>query len=341
MAKACIAVDGMGGDFGCAEIAKGVAWLSRNSEGRILLTGDLEQLRSCLAAHSHDPNQIELIASEGAIPMDAKPRQALDDNPRASLPLAASLVAAGDADALVSAGNTGVVILSCARHFQRLPGVRRTALAAVYPTREKHGPQGDPFSLMLDVGANLRVSAEDLVSFAIMGSAYASVVSENPSPSIALLNNGSEASKGPEEYREAYRVLEQRDDLRFIGNVEGLDIPRGTADVVICDGFTGNIVLKMLEGVSETVKGLAKYAYRDRMSWKLGLMLLSRGIKQLKEVTDWRQYGGAPILGFDQLCIKAHGRSNGRAISNAIKVARKAAEADLSHNIAQRLRGQS
>lgn len=329
-----IAIDAMGGDHAPEAIVEGVAWLSLNTEGHTLLVGDEEAIKRCLDATKHNSSRLDVVAADGVIPMDAKPREALDQQPRASLPLAAQMVHAGEADALVSAGNTGAVILSCARHFQRLQGVRRTALAAVYPTEQNHGPGSDPFSLMLDVGANLRVSADDLVAFALMGSAYASVISNNPQPTVALLNNGTEANKGPAELVEAYQRLKAHPGIRFLGNIEGLDIPAGTADVVVCDGFTGNVVLKMLEGVNETVKRLARMAYRDRLSWKLALFLLGTGIKKLKKLTDWRQYGGAPILGFDRLCIKAHGRSTPRAISNAVKVARKAAQSKLEERIA-------
>ena len=334
---AVIALDAMGGDHAPEAIVKGVSWLSRHSEGEILLVGERDAIQRELDKHSHNEKNLSIIEAEGVIPMDAKPRVALDALPRASMPLCAQLVASGEAGAFVSAGNTGAVILSCARAFKRLPGVKRTALAAVYPTEQGHGPRGDPFSLMLDVGANIRVSASDLISFALMGAAYASVISDNPSPRIALLNNGTESNKGPPELVEAHRLLSARDDIHFMGNIEGVDIPKGTADVVICDGFTGNVVLKMLEGVNETVQRLARYAYRESLSWKLALALLGRGIRELKNLTDWQQYGGAPILGFDHLCIKAHGRSSGRAISNAIRVARKAVDSGLSERIASLL----
>jgi phosphate acyltransferase len=332
-----IALDAMGGDDAPEAIIKGAAWLSNNSDGHILLVGDGDRIRAELSRRSHNESNLSIVEAQGVLPMDAEPRQALAELPRASLPLAAAMVASGEAQALVSAGNTGAVILSCAQAFNRLSGIKRTALAAVYPTEQRHGPKGDPFSLMLDVGANIRVSASDLVAFALMGSAYSSVISENPNPKVALLNNGTESSKGPSEVVEAYAALSQRSDINFLGNIEGVDIPRGTADVVICDGFTGNVVLKMLEGVNETVTRLARYAYRDRLSWKVALALLSNGIRELKNLTDWQQYGGAPILGFDSLCIKAHGRSGGRAISNAIRVARKAVDSGLGPRIADLL----
>ena len=194
-------------------------------------------------------------------------------------------------------------------------------------------------ALMLDVGATLNCTAEDLKGFAVMGSAYSRIISDIGRPRVALLSNGSEANKGTPNIVEAHAALaafsagDGRNALEFAGNVEGLDIPRGTVDVVVCEGFVGNVVLKMLEGVSEVVSDLARDAYARRFLWRLGLTKLSQGIRQIRTKTDWKQYGGAPVLGFDQVVIKAHGRSNARAIRNALKVAAKAVDRDLSGEI--------
>jgi glycerol-3-phosphate acyltransferase PlsX len=212
--------------------------------------------------------------------------------------------------------------------FEKLKGIRRAALASVYPTGARHGPKGDPFALMLDVGATLTSSADDLVGFALMGSAYSSIISEIQHPRVALLSNGTEPNKGTEAIREAHQRL-LASSLHFAGNVEGLDIPRGTADVIVCDGFLGNVVLKMLEGVSEVFADIAKEASSRSLQWRLGLSILGTGLRELRRRTDWKMYGGAPLLGFDQVIIKAHGRSEARAIRNAIKVAAKAVSGDL------------
>jgi glycerol-3-phosphate acyltransferase PlsX len=186
---------------------------------------------------------------------------------------------------------------------------------------------------MLDVGATLNCSAEDLVSFAVMGSCYSRVISEIDRPRVGLLSNGSEPTKGTPAIVEAHGLLRAMPSVEFAGNVEGLDIPRGTVDVIVCEGFIGNIVLKMLEGVSEVAKGLAKSAYGEKLSYKLALGVLSKGIKKIKDLTDWKQYGGAPIVGFDKCVIKAHGRSNARAVRNALKVAAKTVEKRLADQI--------
>ena len=330
-----IAIDAMGGDFGVATIVEGCAQASMSLTSQLILVGHEPEIKDTLSRHPHRSDRIEIVHCDQQIPMDVKPRRALRDYPEASLPRAAALVGRDRAaDALISAGNTGAVVLSCAKFFERLEGIRRTALAAVIPTQSTHGSKFDPFSLLLDVGATVDVSSVDLVNFATMGAAYASIISQNSRPSVALLSNGSEPNKGRREIIEAHKSLSENKDINFIGNVEGVDLPRGRADVVVCDGFTGNVVLKMLEGVSETAIDLAKYAYRRKLTWRLAFLLLASGLNQVKDVTDWQQYGGAPILGFDQLCIKAHGRSSPRAIRNAIRVAEKCAEQKLTQKIA-------
>ena len=334
-----VAIDAMGGDHAPDEIVRGVAQLSLEApQVQVLLVGDEEALGERLSRMRHNPERIAVHHAPSFVGMADAPGAALDAHPDASIVVAAKLVADGAARALVTAGNTGAAVLACSRIWRRIPGVHRAALASVYPTELRRGHKDDPFSLILDVGATLDVSPEDLVSFAIMGAAYAARISGNPRPRVALLSNGAEAGKGPPEIVEAHRLLKDATDLNFVGNIEGIDIPRGTADVVVCSGFVGNVVLKMLEGISETVVRLASYAYKERLIWRAGLMMLSGGFSRLKEITDWEQYGGAPVLGFDHLLIKAHGRSRARAIVNAAKVAAKATQADLASDIEEGLR---
>jgi glycerol-3-phosphate acyltransferase PlsX len=333
-----VAVDAFGGDHAPDGIVRGVAAVSLEAPHvQMLLVGDAPRVTRLLASLRHDPERIAVHHAEDHIRMDERPRDALTARPNSSISVAARLVGEGAASALVSAGNTGAGVLACSQAWKRIPGVRRAALAAVYPTELRRGEKDDPFSLILDVGATNEVTADDLVGFALMGSAYAARIAKNPRPRVALLCNGTEEMKGPPEIVEAHRLLKVHTSLNFVGNVEGVDIPKGTADVIVCSGFVGNVVLKMLEGVSETVVGLARYAYKERLAWRIGLMMLSGGIKRLKQVTDWEQYGGAPLLGFDRLFIKAHGRSKSRAVANAIKVAAKAAQAGLGDEIQQAL----
>lgn len=329
-----VAVDAMGGDNGVDAVVEGAAQLSREERPvGVLLVGDQAAISASLAKHRYDPSWIQVVHADGCVAMTDDPREALDRMPDCSVRVAARLVAEGAADALVSAGHTGATILASGQVFGRLPGVRRAALASVYPTEQRHGTSQDPFALMLDVGATLNATAEDLVGFAVMGSAYARIISDNDNPRVALLSNGTEPNKGTAAIIEAHQILRGMPNLNFAGNVEGLDIPRGTVDVIVCEGFLGNVVLKMLEGVSEVVADLAKDAYARKFLWKLGLTMLSQGIRQLRTMTDWKQYGGAPVLGFDHVVIKAHGRSNARAVRNAIKVAAKAVDRDLAGQI--------
>ena len=337
-AACTIALDAMGGDHGVITAVRAASQISLGRQIAVLLVGDRPRIEAELARDRYDPAFLSVHHTDQAVPMEASPREALEALPRASILVAAQLVADGAAHALVSAGNTGASVLACARSFRKLDGVPRTALAAVVPTEQLRGEKADPFSLVLDVGATTHVDADTLVAFAHMGSAYASCISKNARPKVALLSNGSEPTKGPPEIVEAHRRLAADPRIEFIGNIEGVDLPRGIADVVVTEGFTGNVVLKMLEGISETVIDLARYAYRSKLAWRLGLFMLRGGIVQLKQITDWQQYGGAPILGFDKPFIKAHGRSNVRALANAIKVANKAVQSHLCERIETQLR---
>jgi len=339
MARTRVALDAMGADQGVGPVVQGAAELSLDDrhETEVLLVGNAQAIDRTLREHRHRRDRLQVVDAPSFVGMDEKPKLALDEKPACSLLTAARLVRDGEADVLVSAGNTGAVILGASRTFARLPGVRRVALAAVHPTVQAHGPKNDPFALMLDVGATLHCGTDDLVAFAVMGAAYSRVISDIRCPRVGLLSNGSEPHKGTPAIVEAHGRLRNIRGFEFVGNVEGLDIPRGTVDVIVCEGFVGNIVLKMLEGVSEVAKELAKIAYGRSLRYKLALGMLSGGIKQIKNLTDWKQYGGAPIVGFDHLVIKAHGRSNARAIRNALKVAAKTVEGRLVDQVREGL----
>lgn len=328
-----IALDAMGGDLGVEATVDGAAALSlEDVDIRVVLVGDADRISARLEQVAYDPRRIAVAAATGAVAMDEKPAEALDRLPDCSILRALSLARAGEVDGVVSAGNTGATILATGRTFERLPGVRRAALASVYPTQQRHGPRRDPFALMLDVGATLTATADDLVGFAVMGSAYSQIISEIESPRVALLSNGSEPNKGTPAIVEAHERL-LRSGLNFAGNVEGLDIVHGAVDVIVCDGFLGNVVLKMLEGVGEVAVDLARKASDRSLQWRVGLSMLGGGLQRIQKLTDWKSYGGAPVLGFDAVVIKAHGRSESRAIRNAIKVCAKSVRGDLPGRI--------
>jgi phosphate acyltransferase len=328
-----IAVDAMGGDFAPDEVVKGVAQASVATDIQCTLVGDERQIQAILNAVAYNPENIAIHHTGGVIGMADDPKTAVAQKRNASILVAARLVADGQADALVTAGNTGAAVLACAQHFKTIRGVHKAALASVYP-RQTEYPAQDQLALLLDVGATVRCDATELVQFALMGNAYARLVSKVPSPRVALLNMGSESTKGGEVLTHAYRRLKTIPDMNFIGNVEGNDLAKGKADVIVCEGLLGNVVLKLLEGLSEVVVDLAGTARRENWRWKLGLMMLASGFGKLRDLTDYTAYGGAPILGFERLLIKSHGRSQARAVANAIKVSAKAVRDGVTGEIA-------
>jgi len=331
-----IAVDAMGGDLAPIEIVKGVARATFESPTRIILVGDQSQIQPILNQHPHQSAQIEIVHTDEFITMTDMPREVVRRKPNASMILAARMIAEGRAQGMVSAGNTGAYVLTASMTIPRITGVKKTAIAAVYPTRNAQ-KRDDHFALLLDVGANVHCNAEDLVQFALMGKIYASVVKGIDDPTVALLNMGKESFKGGELLSTVYQTLQNSPLINFIGNLEGDDVMKGLADVVVTEGYVGNIVMKTVEGVAEIMRHMGRYAFKRRFLWRLGLIALSSGIKQLKQLTDYSEYGGAPLLGFKEIVIKAHGRSKAKAITNAIKLAAKSHRDDICGRIAREI----
>jgi len=330
--KIKIAVDVMSGDLGPEAAVKGAGQETMENPTHLLLVGDEKIIKSVLEKTPHKPEQIEILHAPDVITMEDSPKDAVEKKPQSSLVQAVKAAADGKTDAVVSAGNTGALIVCCSKLIPRIEGVRKTALSAVYPT-QKATPSGDRFALLLDVGATLINEPEDLMQFALMGKAYASTISKVESPSIGLLNIGTEPHKGGERLVKAHQYFSNHPGLNFYGNVEGCDIPVGVCDVIVCDGFVGNIALKLAEGFQNVMKNVGKAAFQQKLTWMLGIILLGSGLKQLKKATDYSEYGGAPILGYERLCIKAHGKSNAKAIKNAIKVAAKAVYGNVGQKI--------
>lgn len=328
-----VLVDAMGGDHAPVEPIRAAAEVSRSTQIHVVLCGDPAVIERELAAVEHVAARIEVLAASGVIGMDEKPRDAIAAKPDASLCVAMRALGDGKADALVSAGSTGALVLASSQWVPRIEGVERAALAAVYPTQQRANNR-DRFALLLDVGATVHCRPKDLLLFAYMGHAYASRISKVDRPTIGLLNMGTEATKGGETLVAAHQLLLDEPRLNFIGNVEGNDIPLGKADVIVCEGLLGNVALKMAEGTGELFRNLGTWAFKQSLMWKLGLLLLSSGLRRLKDLTDYSEYGGAPLLGFTRPIIKAHGRSSARAIGNAIKVAAKAARDGVCTEIA-------
>ncbi|MFC2088521.1 phosphate acyltransferase PlsX [Calditrichota bacterium] len=327
-----IALDAMGGDHAPGEIIRGaVLAAEQNSDIEIVLIGDEGIIKDELKKTA-SKIPFEIIHTNEWVLMDDDPKEAIKNKENASINIAARMVNAHEVNAIVSAGNTGATILAAAKHIPVIEGIERTALATIYPTA-KFEKSKSGFALMLDVGATLKCTAKQLVHFAFMGNFYLSEVMGILKPRIGLLNIGEEETKGGSELKKTFHLLQSADELNFIGNVEGKDIPMGVADVVVTEGFLGNVVLKMLEGVADVVKQTGIYAFKKKLSWKIAMTLLAPGIKKLKRRTDYTEYGGAPILGFKRLAIKAHGRSNAKAISNAIRVAANSSKQNICTKI--------
>lgn len=327
-----VAVDAMGGDFGPTAIVEGVARASLETDIQAVLVGDERRIQEALDAVSYNAEQIAIEHTGEWIEMGEDAKTALRKKRRASISVATRLVAAGRADAVVTACSTAAAILACSDHFELIQGVRKAALASVYPRQTEHMDQ-DALALLLDTGATVRCDAIDLVQFALMGSTYARHVSKVTRPRVALLNMDADESTGDEVLVEAHRWLRRLPRLNFVGNIQGNELARGHADVIVCEGLLGKVVLKSLEGLAEIVDDLSGVARRENWRSKLGLTLLAGGFGKLRDLSGHAAYGGAPILGFTNLLIKSQG-SSALSIQNAVKVAAKAVRDDVTGGIA-------
>jgi glycerol-3-phosphate acyltransferase PlsX len=245
--------------------------------------------------------------------MGESPLTALRRKKDSSIKVAIELVKSGDADAMVSAGNSGVVMATALFLLGKLPGVERPAIAAVMPTLKG-------CFVLIDAGANVDCRATHLLQFAVMGEAYARNIFNIEHPKIGLLGIGEEDAKGNELTREAFKLLKDA-SINFIGNIEGKNIFMGDADVVVCDGFVGNIALKISEGLAETMAKMLKREISERSTGRIGYLFLKSALRSFKKKTDYSEYGGAPLLGISKPCIISHGRSTAKAIKNAVKLA--------------------
>lgn len=311
-----IAVDAMGGDHAPHEIVLGALESARQVSFEILLVGDTEQIEALLPTRGRPANLIVHHASQ-VITMDDAPVMAIRRKRDSSLVVAAKLVKEGKADALVSMGNTGAVGVVAKLLWGGLPYVDRPAIATVLPTYAGR-------CVLLDSGATVDCSPRQLLDFALMGQIYAAQVLEIPNPRVGLLNIGEEATKGNSLTKEAYQLLQTQLRDEFVGNIEGKIFYEGLADVVVCDGFVGNIFLKTSEGVAEMVMKVVKEELTRNPLNKLPLALLRSSFGRIKRRLDYREWGGAPLLGVDGVCIIGHGRSDRYAVRQAIAVAAQA-----------------
>jgi glycerol-3-phosphate acyltransferase PlsX len=322
-----IVVDAIGGDYGLEVVVPGAIAGARRARVGLLLSGPEATVRAALAGVDADGVEVELLEAPDTIAMDEHPAQAVRRKPRSSIVVAMEAVKAGDASAMISAGNSGAVMAAALMVLGRIPGIERPAIAGFIPTRTGS-------CLLLDLGAVTDPKPEHLVQFAQMGSLYVARALGIERPTVGLLSNGEEPSKGNQLVREVYPLLTAAAGVNFVGNVEGGDITRGVVNIVVTDGFTGNVALKVAEGVASFVGDLLRAEVTATMARKAAALILRPAFRMARQRMDYAETGGAPLLGIDGTVIIAHGRSNQTAIANAVVVARQSAERDLTPAIA-------
>src|SRR5271155_2162741 len=325
-----IALDAMGGDHAPRAEVEGAVLAARELGVSLVLVGIEEKVRQELNRHRHRGLPIEILHAAEVITMSDSPSQAFRRKKESSMHVAARLVRDGKADALVTAGNTGAAMTVARFVLGTLPSVDRPALAAAFPNMK------EKVSVILDVGANVDSKPEQLVQFAVMGEIYYRTIWGVRKPRVALLSIGEEEMKGNELTREVANRLKQA-SFNFTGNVEGRDVFRGDVDVIVCDGFIGNIALKISEGLVEHIGGMLKKAIKSSLSSQVGYVLSKKAFDSFRKRTDSSEYGGAPLLGVNGITIIGHGRSNALGIKNAIRVASELCRTRFNEKLEQEL----
>ena len=324
-----VAIDAMGGDFGPKPIIEGVVEALKIKNFEAILVGDETEIKKYLPEKFY--NKVSFINSTDYIKMDEHATDALKRK-ESSIYKAIELVKKKEADAVVSAGHSGATMSLATLRIGRIKGIKRPAIATFMPTIKKE------YTIVLDVGANVDSDSENLYQFALMGEIYSKEVLNHQNPKIGLLSNGEEDVKGNSITKEAFSKL--KNNPNFYGNVEGNDIFKGKVDVVVCDGFVGNILLKTSEGVAETIISLIKEEVRKSgLISKVGALLMKKVFKVLKKSIDYAEYGGAPLLGVNGCVIISHGKSNAKAIKNAIFQAINYTESDITSKIETKIKG--
>ena len=324
-----IALDAMGGDHAPQEtVLGGLQALEQYSQvEKIYFVGQGDKIETVLAQAPHvEQNKIEIVEASEVIEMADHPATAYRRKKDASITVATRLVKEGAADAVVSAGSTGGQMVAALFGLGRIKGVSRPAIGCIIPTMAGG-------RLLVDAGANTNVDVENLVQFAQMGSIYMNSVMGIAAPKEGLINNGSEETKGSELTQAAYQRLAELSDINFIGNIEGRDVPAGVADVMTCDGFTGNVVLKTMEGMAKVIMTMLEQEVMASMRCKTGALLMKPALRSLKHKMDYAEYGGAPLLGVNGVSVVCHGSSKAKAISKAIEVACHCCESNFVEKI--------
>lgn len=325
-----VALDAMGGDDAPRTPVLGaIAAANEWPDIAIVLIGDERKIARIISGDR--PSNVTVVHTEEVIGSDEEPVRAVRRKKAASLVKSCMLVKAGEADVAISAGNTGALMAAGLLALGRIRGIERPALAPVFPTIRERG------MLVLDVGANMDAKPEQLAQYALMGSIYAKQVLQFPKPRVGLLNVGTEAAKGNSLTKAAYPLIEAQ-PLHFVGNIEARDVLSGVCDVLVCDGFVGNILLKSVEGVAGTFFSVLKEQMTRTLASKLAASVLRPGLSQFKNKMDYTEYGGAPLLGLNGAIVKSHGASNEKAIKNAIDYAQKFVRSQVIRRIRTNLK---
>ena len=325
-----IAVDAMGGDTAPGLVVDGALAAARHLDLGVVLVGPVSRIEAQIERRAGvDPSRVRLVEAGAVIDMAESPTAALRRKPNASIKVAADLVARGEAAALFSAGHTGATVMAAHGAFGMIPGADRPALAATIPTRTRP-------AILLDVGASVECRPAHLLQFAAMGSVYARVAFGTDRPRVGLLSIGEEETKGNDLTREAHRLLKGT-SLNFIGNIEARDVYSGEADVIVCDGFTGNVALKISEGMVETMSGLLREELSRTITTRVGSLLTQRAMRHFMRRVDYSEYGGAPLLGVAGITIVGHGRSSAKAVRNAVAMAYRFASGQFIQRIEQEI----
>ncbi|MEM7522043.1 MAG: phosphate acyltransferase PlsX [Pseudomonadota bacterium] len=331
-----LSVDAMGGDSGPAVVVAGCSKSAqKNPDLGFILHGPADELRALVERRKHLRGRCEIRDAGDVVTMDDKPSQVVRNGKNTSMWSAIESVRAGDATVAVSCGNTGALMALSMIRLRKLPGVNRPAIAVLYPSRNPNG-----FNVMLDVGADVRADADDLLRFALMGASYARNGMEMPRPRIGLLNVGTEEHKGRAELKEAYELIGKNAaaaEFDFVGFVEGGDIPGDVADVIVTDGFTGNVAIKTGEGTAGLIGDLLREAFRFSPLSRLASLLAFTSLRRLKKRIDPRRVNGGVFLGLNGTVVKSHGGADATGVSAAIKLAAQLAELGFNDKLAARV----
>lgn len=320
-----IVIDAFGGDNAPLEVIKGAIDAQRDFKIDVTLVGDEDKIKSCAKENSLDISKLKIKHADTVIDVCEEPTSVIKGKKDCSMAVGMQLLADGHGDAFVSAGSTGALVVGATFIVKRLKGIKRPALATILPTA------GAP-AMLLDSGANADCRPEMLVQFGIMGSAYMNKILGVDSPKVGLANIGSEESKGRELELEAYKQLKSA-PVNFTGNIEARQIPMGDCDVVVTDGFSGNLLLKLYEGMAKFFSGELKSLLTKDFKSKLAALMVMGNVKEFKKKVDYSEYGGAPLLGTSRPVIKAHGSSNAKAFYNAIRQAKQFTETNVIDEI--------